>query len=86
MYTVLLKELMTKKTLLVIFDAFFSTKTSYQVVLRQKWKNPTAMLRDILSFSQAHALKCVMQLKVIKGKEIFLGRGSILLLCKKLIF
>ena len=28
-----------------------------------------ARLRDILWFSQAHALKCAVQLKVIKGKN-----------------
>ena len=60
--------------------------TPYQVVLGQKWKNLTARLRDILLLSQGHALKRVMQLKVIKGKKIFLGKGSILLLCQKLIF
>ena len=45
--------------------------TPYQVVLGQKWKNRTARLRDILPFSQGHASKCVMQLKVIKGKKSF---------------
>ena len=54
--------------------------TPYQVVLGQKWKNRTARLRDILPFSQGHALKRVVQLKVIKGKKIFLGKESILLL------
>ena len=53
--------------------------TPYQVVLGQKSKNPTARLRDILTFTQGHALKHVVQLKVIKGKKIFLGRGSIFL-------
>ena len=55
--------------------------TPYQVVLGQKWKNRSARLRDILPFSQGHALKCVVQLKVIKEKKIFLGKGAILLLC-----
>ena len=45
-----------------------------------------ARLRDILPYSQAHALKHTVQLKVIKGKKILLGKGSTLLLCKKLIF
>ena len=45
--------------------------TPYQVVLGQKWKNRTARLRDILTFSQGHALKRIMQLKVIKGKKSF---------------
>ena len=63
----------------------FSTLTPYLVVPGQKWKNRTARLRDILPFTKAHALKRVVQLKVIKGKKIFLGRGSTLLLCKKFI-
>ena len=37
--------------------------TPYQVVLGQKWKNRTARLRDILPFSQGHALKHVVQLR-----------------------
>ena len=47
--------------------------TPYQVVLGQKWKNGTARLRDILPFSQGHALKCEVQLKVVK-KYLFWKR------------
>ena len=45
--------------------------TPYQVVLGQKWTNRTARLRDILPFSQVHALKRTVQLKVIKEKKSF---------------
>ena len=50
--------------------------TPYQDVLGQKWKNRTARLRDILPFSQGHALKHVMQLKVIKEKKSFWGEDQ----------
>ena len=68
------KKLLTKKTLPVIIDAFFNTMTPYQVVLGHKGKKRTARLRDILPFSQGHALKRAMQLKVIKEKKILLER------------
>ena len=45
--------------------------TPCQVVLGQKWKHRTARLHDILLFSQAHALKCALQLKVIKEKNLW---------------
>jgi len=47
----------------------FNGMTPYQVVLGQKWKNCTTRLRDILPFSQGHALKRIVQSKFIKGKK-----------------
>ena len=61
------EKIIDKKPLPIIFDAFLAQP--YQIVLGQKWMNRTARLRDILPFSQGHALKCVVQLKVIKGKK-----------------
>ena len=81
-----LEKIIGQKNPIGYIWCIFNTVTPYQVVLGQKWKNPSAKLRDILTFTQGHALKHVVQLKVVKGKKIFLGRRSILLLWKKLIF
>ena len=66
------EKIIDKKPLPIIFDAFLAQP--YQIVLGQRWKNRTARLcDDILPFSQAHALKRTVQLKVIKGKKNLFG-------------
>jgi len=82
---VLWKKSLTTKTFLALVDVKHNDTLSSCPGTKIKKSHQNPRLRNILPFSQGHALKWVVQLKDIKGKEIFLGRGSTLLLCKKLI-